>query len=51
MSRRPLIQFRERIRHHRIERARRAHILRTNGAGAPSIPGSEHTHLLQRRSF
>jgi hypothetical protein len=50
MSRR-LLQVRERIRRHRVERAQRAHNLRTNGLGAPSIPGSEHTHLLPRRSF
>jgi hypothetical protein len=36
------------IRRRRQERARRAYALRTNGPRAPFIPGSEHTHLLQR---
>jgi hypothetical protein len=44
--------LRESIRRHRQERARRAHALRVNGARAPFVPGSEHTHLLPRgKSF
>jgi hypothetical protein len=44
-------QLRERIRRRRLERAERAYSLRMNGAGARSISGSEHTHLLGRRGF
>jgi hypothetical protein len=44
--RRRLSQLRETIRRRRRERARRAHSIRMNGVRAPSIPGSEHTHLL-----
>ena len=50
MSRR-VSQLRERVRRHRIRRAQRAHTVRLNGGAAPSVPGSEHTHLLQPRSF
>jgi hypothetical protein len=35
----------------RRERAIRAHALRMNGVSSPSIPGSEHTHLLGRRGY
>jgi hypothetical protein len=35
----------------RRERAVRAHALRANGISSPSIPGSEHTHLLGRRGY
>jgi hypothetical protein len=41
-----LALLRERIRDRRQRRARRAHALRDNGARAPFVPGSEHTHLL-----
>jgi hypothetical protein len=51
MSRRTLAGLRDRIRRHRLERAQRAHMVRMNGVRAPWIPGSEHTHLLQRRGF
>jgi hypothetical protein len=40
--------FRESIRLRREQRARRAHALRTNGAQASFVAGSEHTHLLPR---
>jgi hypothetical protein len=40
--------FREGVRLRRQERARRAQALRTNGARAPYVPGSEHTHILPR---
>jgi hypothetical protein len=44
--------FRESIRRRRQERARRAHALRVDGARAPFVPGSEHTHMLPRgKSF
>jgi len=36
------------IRAARLERARRAHSLRTRGRQAYSVPGSEHTHLIHR---
>ena len=39
------------VRARRRERAVRAHALRMSGIGARSIPGSEHTHLLQRRGY
>jgi len=32
----------------RHERAVRSHQLRAAGISAPSIPGSEHTHLMRR---
>ena len=32
----------------RHERAVRTHHLRAGGISAPSIPGSEHTHLMRR---
>jgi hypothetical protein len=35
----------------RLERAIRAHALRNSGISAPSIPGSEHSHLLGRRPY
>ena len=35
----------------RRERAIRAHALRMNGISSPSIPGSEHTHLMGRRGY
>jgi tRNA A-37 threonylcarbamoyl transferase component Bud32 len=44
-----LAQLRERIRRRRLQRAERAYSIRTSGISAPSIPGSEHTHLLQHR--
>jgi hypothetical protein len=44
-----LAQLRARIRQRRLLRAERAYSMRMNGIGAPSIPGSEHTHLLQHR--
>jgi hypothetical protein len=35
------------IRLRRLERARRAHALRVNGARAPYVSGSEHAHMLR----
>jgi hypothetical protein len=43
-----LAAIREGLRRRREEQARRAHALRTNGAGASYIPGSEHSHILPR---
>ena len=43
-----LTSFRANLRERRARRARRAHALREAGGGAPSIPGSEHTHLPPR---
>jgi hypothetical protein len=48
---RRLAQLRERIRQRRIQRAERAHSIRTNGTNPRSIPGSEHAHLLRQRRF
>ena len=39
------------VRARRHERARRAHAIRMSGISAPSIPGSEHSHLLRRGGF
>jgi hypothetical protein len=47
-ARHRLLRLREGIRRLRAERAERAYSLRINGAGAPSVPGSEHTHLINR---
>jgi hypothetical protein len=44
-----LAKLRARIRQRRLQRAERAYSMRRNGISAPSIPGSEHTHLLQHR--
>ena len=46
---RRLTQLRERIRQRRLQRAERAHSMRTNGTR--SIAGSEHAHLLRQRRF
>jgi len=46
--RRRLAQIRDAVRQRRRERARRAHTLRASGARASYVPGSEHSHLLQR---
>jgi hypothetical protein len=35
----------------RRESAVRSHALRASGISAPSIPGSEHTHLLRPRGY
>jgi hypothetical protein len=43
-----LAQFRARMRERRVQRAERAYSIRTSGIRAPSIPGSEHSHLLRR---
>jgi hypothetical protein len=42
-----LTAFVDGVRRRRQERARRAHALRVNGAGASFVPGSEHTHVLR----
>jgi len=47
-TRRRLSQLREGIRRRRAERAERAYSLRMNGTTGPSVPGSEHTHLINR---
>jgi hypothetical protein len=44
--RRRLGQLRATVRRWRTERAARAHSVRMSGVRAPSVPGSEHTHLL-----
>jgi hypothetical protein len=41
-------ELRAAIRRRREDRARRAHALRVNGARAPFVPGTEHTHLMSR---
>jgi hypothetical protein len=46
-----LANLRARLRDRRRDRAARAHSLRTSGSDLPSIPGSEHTHLLRQRGF
>jgi hypothetical protein len=46
-----MAEIRERVRRRRVERAARTHFLRGSGISAPSIPGSEHTHLLRQRGF
>jgi hypothetical protein len=46
-----LAQFRERMRQRRLRRAERAYSMRTSGISAPSVPGSEHAHLLRQRRF
>jgi hypothetical protein len=43
-----LTAFVDGARRRRQERARRAHALRLNGASSSFVPGSEHTHVLQR---
>jgi hypothetical protein len=47
-TRRRLLQLREGLRRHRAQRAERAYSRRMNGIGARSIPGSEHSHLINR---
>jgi hypothetical protein len=49
--RRRIAGLRERLRQRRIDRAARAHSLRVNGARAPFVPGSEHTHMLRTKGF
>jgi len=49
--RRRLTELREAIRRRRLDRAERAYSLRASGISAPSVPGSEHTHLLRQRGF
>jgi hypothetical protein len=44
-------QFRERLRHRRLQRAERAYSMRMNGINPRSIPGSEHAHLLGQKRF
>ena len=46
--RRRLLQLREGIRRRRAQHAARAYSLRKNGISARSLPGSEHTHLINR---
>jgi hypothetical protein len=47
--RRPgFVVLRAAFRRRREDRALRAHALRVNGAGAPLVPGTEHTHLIPR---
>jgi hypothetical protein len=46
-----LTNVRARLRERRRDRAARAHSLRMSGRDLPSIPGSEHTHLLRQRGF
>jgi hypothetical protein len=46
-----LAAIRDGFRQRRLDRAARAHSLRGGGISAPSIPGSEHTHLLRQRGF
>lgn len=46
------IQGRRRLlRGRRRDRAARAHSIRANELSAPSVPGSEHAHLLRPRGF
>jgi hypothetical protein len=49
--RRRLVLLRERMRRRRLDRAERAYSMRASGISAPSVPGSEHTHLLRQRGF
>jgi hypothetical protein len=49
--RRRLRLFLAAARARRRERAIRSHELRASGISAPSIPGSEHTHLLRPRGY
>jgi hypothetical protein len=41
-----LTQLRERLRQRRLRRAERAYSMQVSGGNAPSVPGSEHSHLL-----
>jgi hypothetical protein len=46
--RRRLLQLRDGIRRGRAQRAERAYSIRASGVDARPVPGSEHTHLLNR---
>ena len=46
-----LTGFRARLRDRRQARAARAHSLRMSGTDLPSLPGSEHSHMLRHRGF
>ena len=46
-----LTSYRAAARERRARRANRAHALRASGARVPSVPGSEHTHILRRGGF
>ena len=46
-----LVAIRRGLRQRRLDRAARAHSLRISGLRSPSVPGSEHTHLLRSRGF
>jgi len=49
--RRRLRLFLAAARARRRERAVRSHELRASGIGAPSVPGSEHSHLLPPKAY
>ena len=46
--RRALSQLRDAIRRRKVGRAERAYATRMNGEQIEWVPGSEHTHLLNR---
>jgi hypothetical protein len=43
-----LTQLRGRLRQRRLQRMERAYSMRVSGGNAPSVPGSEHSHLLDK---